>query len=163
MIRGINVAKISSYHPYRVIMRKRFCKGGSENMQLKDFTYVVESQRSAREALVAVWKAAEASGWVIVGDYDLSRMVAVPDSKLELKSIDIGKPDIARPFVDAEMLTALCMPCNVLVYADSTGTKLAVMRPSVVMPLLFQDAVQALSELSARIDDELRQILEAAK
>jgi len=163
MIRGINVAKISSYHPYRVIMRKRFCKGGSENMQLKDFTYVVESQRSAREALVAVWKAAEASGWVIVGDYDLSRMVAVPDSKLELKSIDICKPDIARPFVDAEMLTALCMPCNILVYADSTGTKLAVMRPSVVMPLLFQDAVQALSDLSARIDDELLQILEAAK
>jgi len=132
-------------------------------MQLEDFTYVVESQRSAREALVAVWKAAEAAGWVIVGDYDLSRMVAVPDSKLELKSIDICKPDIARPFVDAETLTALCMPCNVLIYADSTGTKLAVMRPSVVMPLLFQDAVQALSDLSSRIDDELLQILEAAK
>jgi len=41
-------------------------------VKLEDFTYVVESQRSAREALVAVWKAAEATGWVIVGDYDLS-------------------------------------------------------------------------------------------
>ena len=124
---------------------------------------MVESKRSAREALVALWKAAEAIGWVIVGDYDLSRMVATPDSKLEVKCIDICKPEIARPFVDAEMLTALCMPCNVLVYSNDTGTKLAVMRPSVIMPLLFQDAVQELSDLSAGIDRELLQILEAAK
>jgi uncharacterized protein (DUF302 family) len=54
------------------------------------------------------------------------------------------------------------MPCNVLIYADGTGTKLAVMRPSVVMPLLFQDAVQALSDLFERIDHELLLILEAA-
>jgi uncharacterized protein (DUF302 family) len=132
-------------------------------VQLGNFTYVVESRRSAREAIVAVWKAAEAAGWVIVGDYDLSRLVAAPGSQLEVKSIDICKPDMARPFVDAETLTALCMPCNVLVYADGTGTKLAVMRPSVIMPLLFQDAVKSLSDLSERIDHELLQILEAAK
>ena len=132
-------------------------------MRPEDFTYVVESQQNAREALVSVWKAAEAAGWVIVGDYDLSRMVAALGSKLEVKSIDICQPDIARPFVEAEKLTALCMPCNILIYADVTGTKLAVMRPSVIMPLLFQDAVQALSDLFARIDHELLQILEAAK
>lgn len=132
-------------------------------MQLENIAYVVESPRSAREAIVAVWKAAEAAGWVIVGDYDLSRLVAGPGSQLEVKSIDICQPDMARPFVDADTLTALCMPCNVLIYADGKGTKLAVMRPSVIMPLLFQDAVQALSDLSARIDHELLQILEAAK
>ena len=132
-------------------------------MRPEDFTYVVESQHNAREALVAVWKEAVAAGWVIVGDYDLSHMVATRGSKLEVKSIDICQPDIARPFVEAEKLTALCMPCNILIYADVTGTKLAVMRPSVVMPLLFQDAVQALSDLFARIDHELLQILEAAK
>lgn len=132
-------------------------------MQIEDFTYMVESQRSTREALVAVWKAAEAAGWVIVGDYDLSRLVAAAGSKLEVKIIDICKPDLARPFVDSERLTALCMPCNILVDADGTGTKLAVMRPGVVMPLLFQDAVRALSDLSACIDHELLEILEAAK
>ncbi|MCI0454463.1 MAG: DUF302 domain-containing protein [Candidatus Dadabacteria bacterium] len=132
-------------------------------MQLKDFTYVVESKRSAREALVSVWKSAEAAGWVIVGDYDLSRMVATPDSKLEVKSIDICQPDLARPFVEAEALTALCMPCNVLIYSDGSTTKLAVMKPSVIMPLLFQDSVKALSDLLARIDREIFEILEAAK
>jgi uncharacterized protein (DUF302 family) len=131
-------------------------------MRPEDFTYVVESQRNAREALVSVWKAAEAAGLVIVGDYDLSRLVAAPGSQWEVKSIDICQPDLARPFVEAEKLTALCMPCNVLIYADGTGTKLAVMRPSVVMPLLFQDAVQALSDLFERIDHELLLILEAA-
>ncbi len=132
-------------------------------MQPEDFTYVVESQRSAREALVAVWKAAEAAGWVIVGDYDLSRLLATPGSQLEMKSIDICKPDLAYPFVDAEKLSALCLPCNVLIYTNGRGTKLAVMRPSVVMPLLFQDTVRALSDLLARVDQELLLILESAK
>jgi uncharacterized protein (DUF302 family) len=132
-------------------------------MQPKDFTYVVETPRSTREALVSVWKSAEAAGWVIVGDYDLSRMVATPGSKLEVKVIDICQPDIARPFVEAEALTALCMPCNILVYSDGAGTKLAAMRPSVLMPLLFQDAAQSLNDILARIDGELLGILERAK
>jgi uncharacterized protein (DUF302 family) len=142
---------------------KRILKRRLENMRPVDFTYVVESQRSVREALGAVWRAAEAAGWVIVGDYDLSRLLSAPGGQWEVKSIDICQPDLARPFVDAEKLTALCMPCNILIYADNTGTKLAVMRPSVVMPLLFQDTVRAFNDLFARIERELLPILEAAK
>jgi len=70
---------------------------------------------------------------------------------------------VARPFVAAEKLTALCMPCSVLIYADDVGTKLAAMRPGAVTPQLFPDAVRAVGDLATLIDHELLQILEAAR
>lgn len=139
-------------------------------MRPEDFTYVVESQHGAREALAAVWEAAMTVGWVVVGDYDLSGLLGEYDGRRaeqnghqEVKSIDICRPDLARPFVAAEALTALCMPCSVLIYTDGTGTKLAAMRPSVIVSQLFSDAARAVGDLSARVDHELLQILEAAK
>lgn len=132
-------------------------------MHPTDFTYVIESKRGVREVLVSVWKAAMAAGWTVVGDYDLTGLLVASGSSKEVKSIDICRPELARPFVEAEMLTALCMPCSVLIYSDHGVTKLAVMRPSVVMPKLFESATQAVSHLAEQIDRELKDILEAAK
>ncbi len=132
-------------------------------MRPADFTYVVESKRGAREALVSVWKAAMAAGWTVVGDYDLTGLLVGSGSSREIKSIDICRPELARPFVEAEMLTALCMPCSVLICSENGVTKLAAMRPSVVMPKLFEKAAQAVGGLSNQVDRELKEILEAAK
>ena len=138
-------------------------------MQPEDFAYVVDSRRGAREALAAVWEAAMVLGWEVLGDYDLSGLLAecdgrseIRDGRWEVKSIDICRPEAARPLVAAEKLTALCMPCGVLIYTDGAGTKLAVMRPGVVMPQLFSDAARGVEDLPARIDHELLRILEAA-
>ena len=132
-------------------------------MRPTDFAYVVESKRGVREVLVSVWKAAMAAGWTVVGDYDLTSLLVASGSSKEIKSIDICRPELARPFVEAEMLTALCMPCSVLIYSDNGVTKLAAMRPSVVMPKLFERATQAVGDLAEQVDRELRDILEAAK
>ena len=132
-------------------------------MRPEDFTHMVESDRAVRQALVSVWKAALAAGWVVVGDYDLSSLFATDEHTWDVKSIDICRPDLARPFVAAEPLTALCMPCSILIYADGAVTKLAAMRPQIVLPQLFADAAQEVGDLPARVDDELRLILEAAR
>ncbi|OGF57755.1 MAG: hypothetical protein A2Z21_07595 [Candidatus Fraserbacteria bacterium RBG_16_55_9] len=132
-------------------------------MHPTDFIYVVESKRGVREALVSVWKTAMAAGWTVVGDYDLTSLLVASGSPKEIKSIDICRPELARPFVGAEMLTALCMPCSVLIYSDNGVTKLAAMRPSVVMPKLFEKATQAVGDLAEQVDHELKDILEKAK
>ncbi len=132
-------------------------------MHPDEFTIVVESQKGAREALVDVWKAAMAADWIVVGDYDLTGLLVGEDADgVEIKSLGICRPDLARPFVKIEMRTALCMPCNVLIYTEEGVTKLAAMRPGVVMPRLFEEASQDLGDLPERIDRELREILEAA-
>lgn len=135
-------------------------------MQLDEFTIKMESQKGVREALAAVWKAAARADWIILGDYDLAGLLAEPSDspaeKSEIKSIDICHPRLARPFVAAEKLTALCMPCNVLIYRDGGRTHLAALRPGAMMPELFAQAVRELGDLPERIDRELQAILEAA-
>jgi len=86
-----------------------------------------------------------------------------PAEAAEIKSIDICHPKLARPFVAADKLTALCMPCNVLIYREKGVTRLAAMRPGVMMPQLFAQAADQLGDLPARIDSELRAILEAGR
>ena len=136
-------------------------------MQLDEFTITMESQKGVREALAAVWKAAARADWIILGDYDLAGLLAEPSDspveKSEIKSIDICHPQLARPFVAAEKLTALCMPCNVLIYRDGSRTHLAALRPGAMMPELFAQAVRELGDLPERIDRELLAILEAAR
>ena len=127
-----------------------------------EFTYIVESKKSPREALVAVIKAAHAVGWVVAGDYELSALVTTSESGWDFKSVDICQPELARPFVSAQPLTALCMPCSFLLYSDGAVTRLAVMRPSAVMPQLFQDTAGAVADVASRVDRELLQILEVA-
>jgi len=129
----------------------------------EEFTYVIESRLGVREALVAVWKAAVAAGWVVVGDYDLTGLLTSEnDTEMEIKSIDICRPELARPFVRAETLTALCMPCNILIYLEDGVTKLAAMRPGVMLPRLFEHAAQEVGELPESVDRELKGILKAA-
>ena len=132
-------------------------------MSPDEFSMVMETRQDARAALVAVWKAAMAAEWVVVGDYDLSGILSDDRSERDVKSIDICKSELARPFAQAEMRTALCMPCNVLIYVEHGVTKLAAMRPSVMMPMLFQDAAQSVDpDLPQQIDDELESILRQA-
>ncbi len=132
-------------------------------MQPSEFTYEVETARPAAQALVAVIKAAHASGWVVVGDYELSGLVTEGESGWDLKTVDICLPELARPFVSAQPLTALCMPCSILIFCDGTRTKLSVMRPGVLLPHLFADAAAGAAGVAERIDRELWQILEKAK
>lgn len=132
-------------------------------MHPDEFTFVVESIRGTREALVSIWKAAMAADWVVIGDYDLSGILGDEGSVREVKSIDICKPELARPFVQADMLTALCMPCNVLIYSENNVTKLAAIRPSVMLPHLFAETARTVGDLPQRIDRELKAILEAAR
>jgi uncharacterized protein (DUF302 family) len=133
-------------------------------MDPDEFTIVVESSKGAREALVDLWKAALAAGWVVVGDYDLTGLLAGGGAGgvSEIKSLDICHPELARPFVKAELRTALCMPCNVLVCSEGGRTRLMAMRPGVMMPKLFPKAIGALGDLPERVDRELERILRQA-
>ncbi len=133
------------------------------NLHSSEFTFQVETKHDPTKALVAVVKAAHAAGWVVVGDYELSGLVTESASGWDLKSVDICLPELARPFVSAQPLTALCMPCSILIFSDGSKTTLAAMRPGVLMPHLFAEAADAAGEIATRIDRELQQILEAAK
>jgi uncharacterized protein (DUF302 family) len=133
-------------------------------MSIKEFAYVVETNKTFAEAVIAVRKSAEAAKWGILGDYDFSEILAAKGfpQKEPFKSIEICAPAHANSFVGADKLTALCMPCSVLVFAESGKTKIAVMRPGVMMPMVFEKAAQTLGEMPKKVDEEIRAILDAA-
>lgn len=129
-----------------------------------DFVYVAETTKTFQEAVIAVRKAAEAAKWGILGDYDFSEILAAkgfPQTE-QVKSLDICAPAHANRFMSAERLTALCMPCSVLIYTDKGVTKIAAMRPSAVLPQIFRDAASKLSEPAKQIDEEVKAILDQA-
>ncbi|MBI1730161.1 DUF302 domain-containing protein [Candidatus Acetothermia bacterium] len=129
-----------------------------------DFAFVIESSLPVRSAVVAIWKAATAASWTVVGDYDLTGLMATAGGAgFEMKSIDICQPDLALPFLKHEMLSSLVMPCNVIIYRMGDRTRIASLRPSVILSRLFAGISDDLGDLPERIDRELREILEAAR
>jgi len=133
-------------------------------MNKSDFTYVVETDKSFQEAIVAVRKAAEAAKWGILGDYDFSEILAAkgfPQTE-QVKSLDICAPAYAHSVMAAERLTGLCMPCSVLIFTEGGKTRIAAMRPGMVMPQLFPQAAQRLGDLPKKIDVEIQSILDTA-
>lgn len=133
-------------------------------MAIRDFTYVVRSHKSPREALADLWKAAVQANWLVLGDYDLSGILqAEGTAHREIKSLDICRPEYARDFAQAEPMTALCMPCNILIYQQDGTTMIAAMMPSVMLPHLFEHALAQLGDRPQHVDRELRAIIDAAK
>ncbi len=126
--------------------------------------YVIETKKSFGEAVVAVRRAAEAAKWGVLGDYDLSEILTAKGfaQSEPFKSIEVCAPGHAAAMVKAERLTALCMPCSVLVYVEGSRTKLAAMLPGAVVPQLFPRAAEAVGDLPQQIDAELRGILDTA-
>ena len=131
---------------------------------MNNFTYVVETNKSFQEAVIAVRKAAEAHKWGILGDYDFSEILAAKGfPQVEhVKSIDICAPAHANALMGAERLTGLCMPCSVLIFTDKGKTKIAAMRPGAVMPQIFPQIVQKVGDLPEKLDAEIQAILDAA-
>ncbi len=131
---------------------------------MRDFAYTVETDKSARKTIAALWTECLKAGWIVLGDYDMSGLI--PDDELErgveVKSIDICRPEHAKPLVRADPLTALCMPCNVLVRSVEGRTSVSALKPGVMMPRLFPEAVGQVGALPAEVDAELKTIIDAA-
>jgi len=130
----------------------------------KEFYYVVTCDKIARQTIAALWSATMKAGWTVLGDYDLSGLT--PDDELasgvEVKALDVCQPEYAKPFVKADPMTALCMPCNVLVRCAHGKTTIASLKPSAMLPGLFPEAAGAVGTLPGEIDHELMAIIDRA-
>jgi len=133
-------------------------------MSMGNIAFVVESDKPFREALVAVRRAAESRKWGVLGDYDFAEILTskgFPQTE-RVKSLDLCSPAHANKVMGAERLAALCMPCSVLVFTDGGRTKIAAMRPGVMLPELFPHTRSLLGQLPEDIDDEIKEILDEA-
>src|SRR3989304_5475568 len=102
-------------------------------MNVDDFAYIVETDKSFDEAVVSVLKAVEQKGWVLFQIYDVKeRLAAKGFSQKPLKIIEICSGKYANQFLNKNRLISLCMPCKINVLEDGGKVKIVGMNPAMI-------------------------------
>jgi uncharacterized protein (DUF302 family) len=129
-------------------------------MDLNDFAYVVETQKSFDEAVVAVLKAVEQKGWALFQIYDVKeRLAAKGFDQQRLKIIEICSGKYANAFLNKNRLISLCMPCKINVIEDDGVIKIAGMKPTMISQFFPEIA----PEETESAEKDLKEMVDQAK
>ncbi len=129
-------------------------------MNIEDFVYVVETEKSFDEAVVSVLKAVEQKGWSLFQIYDIKERLAAKGFVQEpLKIIEVCSGKYANQFLDKNRLVSLCMPCKITVLEENGRVKIASMRPMMI-PKLFPEVSQKDVE---EVEKEIKEIVDNSR
>lgn len=102
-------------------------------MNVDDFAYIVETNKSFDEAVVSVLKAVEQKGWALFQIYDIKeRLAAKGFEQKPLKIIEICSGKYANQFLKKNRLISLCMPCKINVLEENGKVKIIGMKPTII-------------------------------
>lgn len=101
-------------------------------MNVDDFAYIVETEKSFDDAIVSVLKAVEQKGWALFQIYDVKeRLAAKGFEHKPLKIIEICSGKHANALLNKNLLVSLCMPCKINVLKENGEIKIIGMRPTI--------------------------------
>ena len=119
-------------------------------MDVDDFAYIVETEKSFDEAVVSVLKAVEQKGWSLFQIYDVKERVAGEGvAQKPLKIIEICSGKYANQFLNKNRLISLCMPCKINVLEEGAKVKIIGMKPTMISQF-FPEVDQAEAEGAER-------------
>jgi len=102
-------------------------------MDIGDFAYIVETEKSFDDAVVSVLKAVEQKGWSLFQVYDVKeRLAAKGFSQKPLKIIEMCSAKYANQFLNKNRLISLCMPCKINIVEDEGKVKIIGMKPTMM-------------------------------
>jgi len=102
-------------------------------MNVEDFAYIIETDKSFDDAVVSVLKAVEQKGWSIFQIYDIKeRLAAKGFEHKPLKIIEICSGKYANNFLNKNRLISLCMPCKINVLEEVGLVKIVGMKPTMI-------------------------------
>ena len=102
-------------------------------MDIRDFAYIVETEKNFDDAVVSVLKAVEQKGWSLFQVYDVKeRLAAKGFNQKPLKIIEMCSAKYANQFLNKNRLISLCMPCKVNVVDDEGRVKIIGMKPTMI-------------------------------
>jgi uncharacterized protein (DUF302 family) len=128
-------------------------------MNVDDFAYVVETDKSFDDAVVSVLKAVEQKGWSIFQIYDIKeRLAAKGFEHKPLKIIEICSGKHANNFLNKNRLISLCMPCKINVLEDE-GVKIVGMKPTIISEF-FPEVNR---EEAEEVEKDVKEIVDSAK
>ena len=102
-------------------------------MEIEDFAYIVETEKSFEEAVISILKAVESRGWNLFNVYDVKERLAVKGFEQEpLKIIEICSGKHTNNFLNQNKLISLCMPCKINVFEENGKVKITGMKPTIM-------------------------------
>ena len=129
-------------------------------MDIGDFAYIVETEKSFDDAVVSVLKAVEQKGWSLFQVYDVKeRLAAKGFSQKPLKIIEMCSAKYANQFLNRNRLISLCMPCKINVMEDAGKVKIIGMKPA-MMSQLFPEVNE---EDAREAEKDIIDIIEKAR
>ena len=128
-------------------------------MNVDDFAYIVETEKSFDDAVVSVLKAVEQKGWSIFQIYDIKeRLAAKGFEHKPLKIIEICSGKHANNFLRKNRLISLCMPCKINVLQEDK-VKIVGMKPTII-PQFFNEISQ---EEAKAVENDVKEIVDNAR
>ncbi len=129
-------------------------------MNKNDFAYIVETDKSFDDAVVAVLKSVERKGWALFQVYDVKeRLAAKGFEQKPLKIIEICSARHANNFLSKNRLVSLCMPCKVNVLEEQGKVNIVGMKPSIISKF-FEEVSW---EEAEGVEKELKEIIDNAR
>ena len=129
-------------------------------MNVEDFAYVVETDKSFDGAVVSVLKAVEQKGWSIFQIYDIKeRLAAKGFEHKPLKIIEICSGKHANSFLNKNRLISLCMPCKINVLEEDGKVKIVGMKPTMISEFFPEVSKEEAEE----VEKEVKEIVDNAR
>jgi len=129
-------------------------------MNINDFAYIVETNKSFDDAVVSVLKAVEQKGWALFQIYDVKeRLAAKGFNQKPLKIIEICSAKHANQFLNKNRLISLCMPCKINVLEKNGKVKIVGMKPTIISKF-FPEVNQ---EEAKEVEKDLKEIVDNSK
>ncbi len=129
-------------------------------MNIDDFAYIVETNKSFDDAVVSVLKAVEQKGWSIFQIYDIKeRLAAKGFEHKPLKIIEICSGKHANNFLNKNRLISLCMPCKINVLEENGKIRIVGMKPT----MISQFFPEVGKEEAEEVERDIKEIVDNAR
>jgi len=133
---------------------------GLIDVNVEDFAYVVETEKSFEEASVSVLRAVEQKGWAVFNVIDIGeRLSSKGFDQKPLKLIEMCNGKHANTFLNKSRYVSLFMPCRINIMEENGKIKIATMRAS-VMSQFFPEVV---AEEAMAVEKAVIEIIDNAK
>lgn len=129
-------------------------------MNIEDFLYIVETNKTFEESVISVLKSVDQKSWSLFQIYDIKeRMAAKGFYQQKLKIIEICSAKYANELLNKSKFISLCMPCKINVIEQNNKVFIAGMKPSMILQL-FPDVT---SKDVVQIERDVIEIVDNAK
>jgi uncharacterized protein (DUF302 family) len=128
---------------------------------MRNYDYTAVTTKPFDEAVAAVEAQSKEKGFGVLHVHDVKATLAPKGFDREpLKIVEICNPKFASEVLDREIMTALMLPCRIVVYVRNGATIISALRPDVIKDY-FPGA--GLDAIAAAVDEIIRGIVDAAK